>query len=163
MSADAALSLEQLITSRKKLEHLLGSRADVDDVMQTVRAKLVTLDTEPGPAYLHTMLRNAAVDKLRADTTRRNYEHAYAATASVVDASTPEDKLAGLQAIEALNAAIAELNPLSQEIFLRGCVDEQPRAEIAEALGLRLSTIEKRLAKAKRFCLARVRQHLKQG
>ena len=97
---------------------------------------------------------------MRAEATRRHYEAQYAAEADTVDHETPERRLAGLRALEALESAMAELGPVNRDIFVRAYLDEQPRAAIAEALGLRLSTVEKRLAKARRHCIARLRPHL---
>ena len=163
MSTDAILRRDSFTASRAQLRRWLSSTDDADDVMQTVGEKLLRFDVEPTSAYLVAMFRNAAVDAVRAETTRRKYEVQYAAEADTVDAETPERRLAGVQALEALQSAIDELSPVNREIFVRAYVDEEPRKTIADALGLRLSTVEKRLAKAKRHCLAQLQPHLDQS
>ena len=160
MSADALFTRDSLSAGRGQIKRWLSCPDDADDVAQTVGEKLLSFDSDPERGYIVAMFRSAAVDAVRAATTRRKYEVQYAEQAATVDHDTPERRLAGTQALEALQDAIAELGPLNQEIFVRAYVDDQPRAKIAEALGLRLSTIEKRLAKAKRHCLSRVGPHL---
>ncbi|MEM8814282.1 MAG: sigma-70 family RNA polymerase sigma factor [Pseudomonadota bacterium] len=160
MSIDAILTGDSLLAGRKQLRRWLGSTADADEVTQTVGEKLLKTGVKPNPAYLFTMYRNAAVDAIRAETTRREYEAEYARHAETVEQQTPERRLASTQALEALQSAVASLSPLNREIFVRAYVDDQPRAHIADALGLRLSTVEKRLAKAKSHCMARIQHHL---
>lgn len=160
MSANAILGRDNISLGRARPRRWLGSAADADDIAQTVGEKLLKFDAEPSPAYLAAMFRSAHVDAVRAETTRRHYEAQYAAEADTVDHETPERRLAGLRALEALESAMAELGPVNRDIFVRAYLDEQPRAAIAEALGLRLSTVEKRLAKARRHCIARLRPHL---
>ena len=160
MSTDAILGRDSFMASRAQLRRWLSSTDDADDVMQTVGEKLLRFDAEPSSAYLAAMFRSAAVDAVRAEATRRKYEVQYATQAETVDHETPERRLAGVQALEALQSAVAELSPVNREIFVRAYVDEQPRAAIADALGLRLSTVEKRLAKAKRYCVTRLKPHL---
>lgn len=162
MSTDAILRRDSFITGRAQLRRWLSSTDDADDVIQTVGEKLLRFDAEPTAAYLAAMFRSAAVDAVRAETTRRKYEVRYAAEADSVDAETPERRLAGIQALEALQSAVDDLSPVNREIFIRAYVDETPRKAIADALGLRLSTVEKRLAKAKRHCLAALQPHLDQ-
>lgn len=162
MSANAILGRDNISLGRARPGRWLGSAADADDIAQTVGEKLLKFDAEPSPAYLAAMFRSAAVDAVRAEATRRHYEAQYAAEADTdtVDHETPERRLAGLRALEALESAMAELGPVNRDIFVRAYLDDQPRAAIAEALGLRLSTVEKRLAKARRHCIARLRPHL---
>ena len=160
MSTNAVLIRDHLIAGRTQLKRRLGSTDDADDVVQRVGEKLLRSGAMPSRPYLLAMLRNAAVDAVRAETTRRAYEEAYATQADTVDHETPERRLESVQALEALQSAIADLSPVNQEIFVRAYIDDQPRTEIAAALGLRLSTVEKRLAKAKRRCLAQIQSHL---
>ena len=160
MSPDAIFTRYNLSVSQTRLRRWLGSQDAADEAIQTVGEKLLRSGAKPSPAYLFAMFRSAAVDTFRAETTRREYEAEYALQAETVDHQTPERRLAGVKAVEALQSAIAELSPVNREIFLRAYVDDQPRAEIAAALGLRLSTVEKRLARARRHCLAQTRPYL---
>ena len=163
MSTDAILTHDSLSASRARLRRWLGSTDNADDVIQTVGEKLLRSDAKPCGAYLLAMYRSAAIDVLRAETTRRQYEEQYGEQADTVENETPERRLASVQALEALQSAIARLSPVNQEIFVRAYVDGQRRADIAGALGLRLSTVEKRLAKAKRHCLEQIQPHLDSG
>ncbi|MEM8768057.1 MAG: sigma-70 family RNA polymerase sigma factor [Pseudomonadota bacterium] len=160
MSADTTLNSANLTPGRSLLTRLFGSEDIADEAVQAVGEKLAKSGDNPSPAYLTTMLRNAAVDTLRAENTRQGYEARFALETSYEDSHSPEAELSLGEMIDALQAGFDSLTPLSQEIFVRAYLDEQPRAEIANALGIKLSTVEKRLGKAKRHCLHYLREHL---
>ena len=153
---DSLLLSEDL---KQKLGQWLTTH-DAEDVLQIVAEKLWRLPREHSGPYLSRTLRNAAVDRQRSSRTRRKYEAAFGAQLSVVDERSPERVVEAIQAIEALQCAVAELKPLNQEIFLRCCVEGHPQTAVAASLGLHVSTVEKRLAKARRHCFDRIRHHL---
>lgn len=138
----------------------MGEIAFSDDALQTVREKLLRSGARPDASYAATMLRNAAIDGFRAERTRREYEARYAHQAHQEDSLGPEASLHGEQALAALYRALEELSALNREIFIRACIDGEPRKHIARILGLKLPTIEKRLAAAKRHCLERLAPYL---
>ncbi|MEM1191460.1 MAG: sigma-70 family RNA polymerase sigma factor [Pseudomonadota bacterium] len=160
MTARTILTSASVLMYGERLRRRLGDTPDVEDAIQNVGEKLVRSELKPDAPYLVTMLRNAAIDTLRAEQTRRKYEGAYAEHRGAEDALSPENASAALQSMDALHRALDDLSPVNREIFLRAYVDGQPRAQIAEILGLRLPTIEKRLAKAKRHCLERLAPYL---
>ncbi|MEM8563973.1 MAG: RNA polymerase sigma factor [Pseudomonadota bacterium] len=145
-----------LLAHRPKLQRLVGSRELADESMQAVSEKLAKADTVPSDGYLFAMLRNAAIDSVRAQATRCEYEQAFAEQASTVEHLDPERMLAGQQALMALQQAINELNSIDQELFVRAYIEQCPRADIATEFNLKLSTVEKRLAKARRYCLRQI-------
>ncbi|MEM1176026.1 MAG: sigma-70 family RNA polymerase sigma factor [Pseudomonadota bacterium] len=153
------LTLE-LIADRGRLRRSVGSFRDSDDAIQTVSERLLNADREPDAAYLTAAVRNAAVDRYRAETTRKKYEEQFAAFSDTTDRLTPEVRAEGAEALTALQQAIDELEPVNREIFVRALVYDEPRASIAHSLGLKLPTIEKRLAKSRRYCFDRVRPHI---
>ncbi|MEM1412955.1 MAG: sigma-70 family RNA polymerase sigma factor [Pseudomonadota bacterium] len=159
MTADTLLTRDILLETRSWLTRWLGSPSEAEDVIQSVGAKLASRDEAPSKAYLSAMFRTAAIDAVRASRTRRGYESTFASEAECVELKTPERHAAAEQALQALEGALRSLGRLDREIFLRAHVSEQSRKEIADALGLKLSTIEKRLARARRHCLAYLAPH----
>ncbi|MEM8661953.1 MAG: hypothetical protein AAGF35_13800, partial [Pseudomonadota bacterium] len=100
-----------------------------DETIQTVSEKLAKADAVPSDGYLFAMLRNAAIDSVRAQATRREYEQAFAEQASTVEHVGPERLLAGQQALVALQQAINSLNSIDQELFVRAYIELKLRAE----------------------------------
>lgn len=156
MTTDVLSVWSSLLAHRSRLQRLVGSPELADETMQAVSEKLAKADAVPSDGYLFAMLRNAAIDTVRAQATRREYEQAFAEQASTVDQAGPERLLAGRQALVALQQAINALNAIDQELFVRAYIEQCPRAEIAAELNLKLSTVEKRLAKARRYCLLQI-------
>lgn len=152
--------LESLLGRGRQLRLGVGDSAAIDDAVQTVGEKLLRSGARPDAPYITTMVRNATIDDLRAETTRRAYESSFAQHAGALVGVGPEESLYGEQALEALYRALDELTALNREIFIRAYIDGEPRAQIARILGLKLSTIEKRLAQAKRHCLKRLTPYL---
>ncbi|MEM6486304.1 MAG: sigma-70 family RNA polymerase sigma factor [Pseudomonadota bacterium] len=145
---------------RKALTRWLTRAEDVDDVLQTVGEKLLRANSPTEPAYLNRMYRNAAIDLIRAESTRHRYEQSHAIEHQLVEQRTPDRTHAGQQAVTVLDRALSELSPLNRDIFLRAYLYDQPRDAIARELGLHKSAVEKRLAKAKLHCYEIVKPHL---
>lgn len=137
-----------------------GAPEDAQDASQVVAEKLIHSAEVPNESYVASMFRNAAIDRLRAEATRRSYEGEFASHSALIDETSPERQLAASRALQALQSAVTQLSPLDQEIFLRAYLHGQLRADIADDLRLSVSTVEKRLAKSKQRCLERVREHL---
>lgn len=129
---------------------------DSRDVVQNVAEKLLKLDLAPTKSYVRRMLQNAAIDEHRARIVRTKNEDAYAHLYMDADERTPERTAQWSQALGELEKAIGELDPISEEIFFLCAVEGHTQTKAASELGLSLSTIEKRLAKAKRHCYQRI-------
>lgn len=149
--------MQGLLGDRSSLRRSVSSYRDADDAIQIVSERLLSADREPDPAYLKAAVRNAAVDRYRAETTRKRYEDQFAVQSDTADRLSPDVLAEGAEALTALQRAIDELEPVNREIFIRALVYDEPRASIAAGLGLKLPTIEKRLAKSRRHCFDRVR------
>lgn len=160
MSSDVPFFEEKLFDRHGQLERWLGSVEAADDAIQSVAEKIVKSGDRPNASYLAAMLRNAAVDRVRSEMRRRGYEEAFASAAETVDDRSPDRLVAGTQALEALRGAIGRLSPTDRKIFVLACLEAKPRSEIAAVVGLKLSTVEKRLAKAKASCYRQVKDHL---
>ncbi|MEM7361157.1 MAG: sigma-70 family RNA polymerase sigma factor [Pseudomonadota bacterium] len=155
MSRNLPINAEDLLLDIDQL-FWLGSDDQIDESVQTVAEKLLRSGMKPGRAYAMTMLRNANIDKIRAENTRRSYEANFADEAVSVDERSAEFHVANREAITALQKAVGELSALKQEIFVRAFIQGQTRSAIASDLGLSLSNIEKKLSSVRRHCMDRL-------
>lgn len=146
--------------SYKQLEQLAKGARVVDDALHNVLENLLTKSRPTHPGYVKKSVKNASVDLWRASQRRGSYESAFALTAPREDLSTPAQSLTVSRAIESLIEFVGGLSALDQELFERFFLDDQSTKHISELLGLHNSTIEKRVAKLKRRCLALLQEHL---
>ena len=158
-------SLEQTLEAlnhhdvRAFLTKLVGAGDQVDDVLQVVAEKL--LKNPPPPArnlraFLFSTVRNAAIDTIRSESRRDERQRGYGLAAAT--ATDPlEDIIESEQVLDRLNAAVKELPLLTQSVFLDHYVLGYSQREIAASYKLHVSTIEKRLALARRHCCARLK------
>ncbi|MEM9620673.1 MAG: sigma-70 family RNA polymerase sigma factor [Pseudomonadota bacterium] len=163
MSSDATITPQTMLLNRqlaKSVRRWVRHDFDADEVMQTVIAKMLDAQIAPSQQYVSRMLRNAAIDMSRSQQVRESNEGAYACLQNNVDYPSPEDTLQWQQAIDCLLEAVMELGPVSQEIFFLCTVEGYTQSAAAESMGVSLSTVEKRLAKAKRHCFKRVRHFI---
>ena len=159
-AAQAAATLGLNDNLKRSMQRRLANPADAEDVLQIVAEKLLRTRRHSDGAYLTRTVQNAATDQTRAERTRKDYEDACAEQSLRIDERSPDRIVEAIEAVAALQQAVCELKPLCQEIFVRCCVEGQSQPAVAEAFGLHLSTVEKRLAKARRHCFNRVRQYL---
>ncbi|MEM1144622.1 MAG: sigma factor-like helix-turn-helix DNA-binding protein, partial [Pseudomonadota bacterium] len=96
----------------------------------------------------------------RAKQVRESNEDAFARLIEGNTASSAEEAVHWTQAVDTFEATLNQLNPITREIFVRCALDDEPRLEVAKSLGLHVSTVEKRLAKARRSCFEAIREFL---
>ncbi|MEM7277951.1 MAG: sigma-70 family RNA polymerase sigma factor [Pseudomonadota bacterium] len=145
---------------RRYVETILGAADRVDDVMQNVAERLLLNPPHArNPRGLvMSAVRNAAIDERRAAKRRRQREQDYAFAHD--QPNSVEAHIDFEQIVEALDRALRELPLLTQALFYAHYVSGCPQHELSSEYGLHLSTIEKRLAKARSHCrrrLARIR------
>ncbi|MEM6775525.1 MAG: RNA polymerase sigma factor [Pseudomonadota bacterium] len=136
---------------------ITGCAERADDVLQAVAEKFLR---EPPPArnlraFIFSSARNAAIDELRATERRGHREQAYATRHEAEEASM-EVQLDKVRGLERLQSALAELPLLTQSMFQDYYVRGLSQRDIAARLGLHVSTVEKRLSKARRHCYRRL-------
>lgn len=141
---------------------LLKAPDAVDDVLQNVAENLLKHPKAPDKPehYLFRSARNCAIDHLRSHNTREDYEAQCMHSAESHDAHSPERIVEGEQALACLENALSELPLLSQQIFIMFNVEGKSQKDIARHFDLHLSTVEKRLAKAKAHCFEHIFAHL---
>ena len=142
------------------LRRRLGCSEAANDVFQTLSEHIVSTSlssvvTNP-KAYLFKAAANVAHSYDRAATTRLHYEAAAAADASSMDVRGPERILAGRDALQTVEQALAELPPLTQRVFVAFRLQDMNQRDIAARYGVSLSTVEKHIAKAVKHCHQRL-------
>ncbi len=110
-------------------------------------------------AYLFQIAHNLAIDHFRRQKRRPTVLmppedlHLHADEAPGAEQAT-----AGRQRLDRLAKAVAELPPLTQEIFRRNRLQGLTYAEVARQLGISESSVQKRLARALAHAMRRRRE-----
>lgn len=140
--------LMRLMTAR------LGSAADAEDIMQDLWLKLETLQDVPltnPEAYLFRVTANLAADR-RLSMARANARDGLWLSAQPEEAEYPDAEAVlivreRLRQVEAVIAAMPERMGAALRMFR---IEKKPQKEIALALGITVSGVEKLLKRANR-------------
>lgn len=160
--------LEQLFTEhsaalRAFLAARLGSRDDLDDLVQEVYLKVAGIEelservaSNRGSfrAYLFTVGHNLVYDLWR----RRSLHHAYTREQRdmeqhSVNEATPDTILAAREELALVKREIMTMPPVWQQVFLLNRVELMSYREIAEQMNISVKQVEKYMSKS----LARIR------
>lgn len=160
-----------LATLRQQEDSLLyfltskvGCRDTAADLFQQLAEKLLRKEqpsdkpVDNETAYLYRAARNEVISHFRSEQSRARYEQDYMETSASNDSYNVEEAALARQKVQQLNTTLKQLPPLTQEIFWRYRIDGQRQKDIAEALDVSLSTVEKHLANAS----STMRQSLRQ-
>lgn len=144
-----------------------GAGDDAEDVIQEMWMKLEAKDlgpvADPLP-YLYRMANNLMLDRYRSATRRERREQDWAEGAGGVMADPSEDlavdeRMILAQRLREAEKVLRELGPRVELVFRRFRLEGVGQRQIAEDLGVSLTTVEKDLQKAYRAMLA-LRQRL---
>jgi len=144
-----------------------GAGDDAEDVMQEMWMKLEAKDlgpvADPLP-YLYRMANNLMLDRYRSATRRERREQDWAEGAGGVMADPSEDlsvdeRMILTERLREAERVLRELGPRVELVFRRFRIEGVGQRQIAEDLGVSLTTVEKDLQKAYRAMLA-LRQRL---
>ena len=129
--------------------HYLDDTQTVEDVVQDAFVRLMQSDEQPRNvrAWLYTAVRNRAVDTLR----RRNPLLTDVAPQDLEGLISDEEAQERSQREAELWTLIDALPPRCREVLLMAKRDGMTYAEIAEALGISVKTVEKHMSKALRL------------
>jgi len=143
---------------RRYLARLLGNTAEAQDVAHDayvrVYPKVNDRSARSPEAVLYTTARRLAINRLR----RRQIAPVVPAPVNLETAASTAPGVAqqvmARQELEQLEAAIAQLPAGCRQVLLLRKIDLLPHREIADRLGLALSTVEKQHARALRLLRA---------
>jgi len=166
MMADAEPDFDQLNrTYRPALMayflRRLRNHAEAEDMTQDVFVRLARSDRSAmrsAQAYIFQIAANLLRDRARREKHRFEYRSELQSQDGLgVDTIDPDRILANQQAVSALAIALADLPDLTRRIFICHRLEAISRPAIAEAFSLSESAVDRHLAKAMAFLIARVR------
>ena len=138
----------------------MGSSADAEDLMQDMWLRLSRAETGPvgNPrAYLFRMALNIANDLVRERSRRRVRDTAWSDSAiserggiAIDETPSAEQMLIDKRELAQLQQIIHALPDRARDVFCRHRLSEQSHGEIAAALGISKSAVEKHMANAMR-------------
>ena len=137
------------------LRHKLGNACDAADIAQDTFMRILTRQqpvrlNEPR-AYLSTIAQGLVIDHWR----RRELERAWLETLASLpapEAPAPETRLIFLEALIEIDRLLDSLRPRVRTVFLLAQLDGLTCPQIAERLGVSLSTVERYITQALRGC-----------
>lgn len=154
MSQDdpGALSHRYRLPLVRFFERRLHNRADAEDLAQEVLLRLARQRTRianPRPAYIFLAARSVLLDKVRKDRLQLRYvTDSQPGDESIVDVPSAERVYSARERVERVNYLIARLTPRTRQVFVMHRIDGLTYSEIAQALGIALSTVEKHMIAA---------------
>ncbi|HPE31780.1 MAG TPA: sigma-70 family RNA polymerase sigma factor [Parvularculaceae bacterium] len=161
-SAVAAAFGQYRTVLRKLIERRLNRRSDAEDVLQETFALVFEAEKKQRIDHPKSYLYRTAANLVARENSRvSNKLVRYMDDFEDCDLSSNEpsafDHVAGKQELEAFRRAIATLSPQCQKVFILRKVHGLSHQEIADRLGLSVSTTSKHLAKALERCDAYMR------
>lgn len=166
MTAAADLDLDQLNrTYRPALMAFflrrLHNHAEAEDMTQDVFVRLARADCSQmrsAEAYIFQIAANLLRDRARREKYRLDYRGELMADEAVgVDPLDPSRIVGGQEALTVLAESLADLPELTRRIFICHRLEAISRRDIASAFRLSESAVDRHLAKALAFLIARVR------
>jgi len=141
-----------IITSREEAEELVQ-----ETYLRVMRRSQVTSFEFSARNYLFETATNLARDHIRRGRHRRHDSlNLTADELPGTDQQQPDRQLAWDQAIAALRSGIADMSPLTREIFIMARLREMKYAEIARALNIGVRTVERKMSEALALLAERV-------
>jgi RNA polymerase sigma-70 factor (ECF subfamily) len=146
------------VSERVRLEKLAGrriGRANAADVVQDVFTILWTRAREQvslTPSYLSRATQFTAISHFRAEQRRQRLINGLTEEQYAQPVLPPDQIVAARQELERLQLAIADLPERTRQVFLLNRVHACTYDEIAVALDISYSTVEREIAKAILAC-----------
>lgn len=141
-----------------------ASRDEATDMAQEVYCRLAgragVAALEYPKAFLFRTAGNILKDRARQQRAHHTLEHVPLDSQSVclIDNAAPQEQLVSeQQELALLRAAILELSPRCQQVFLLHRLGNMAYPEIARHCGISVSMVEKHISKALAICRAKVR------
>ncbi len=155
LSAVATLYTEHNRWLQGWLRKKVGNAFDAADLAQSTFLKVLTarqtLDLQEPRAYLTTIARNLLINQVRRRAIEQAYLDALAAMPEAV-APSPEARLLLLETLVEIDRRLGNLPALVKQAFLLAQLEGLNHSQIAEELGISVSTVKRHLAKAAMCC-----------
>ncbi len=131
-----------------------GSASEAEDIVQDIYLKIANVTERPDHpgAYLYRLGTNVMVDRARAQRRAAKRDDGYYRTLRVetragdaVDRPDPDAAIDARRALKRVTTAVRALPPQCRRVFLMHKIDGLSYAEVAQALGVSRSAIEKHM------------------
>ena len=157
MGAKSTTLLELFLAEHGKIIRLIGRivgcRETAEDLAQDVFVKLWgRMVTDQDRSLLFRTAQTVAIDHVRAQRVRTNYAQMATPERGPAKGIAPDTAAAARQELNLLLQALHVLPERTQRIFFLNRLDGLSYPEIAKALGVSVSTVEKEMIRALDSC-----------
>lgn len=138
---------------KRFFERRIRDRADAEDLAQEVLLRLArqhSLVRQTRPAYIFLTARSVLLDRVRRNRVREQgglHEN----DESQLEGPSAERVYLAQERVARVEKLLEELTPRAREVFMMHRVEGLAYTEIAQALGITMSTVEKHMSAALRF------------
>ncbi|OWJ95818.1 RNA polymerase subunit sigma-24 [Pseudomonas sp. A46] len=151
--------LRTFLSRRQQMETLVsrrvGCRATAADLVQDLFLRFWRRPTAPVEdlgTYLLRSAHNLAIDHLRSEGSRNRAESALLPEQQLAEPASPEAALEAGSQLRHVESALRELPERTRQIFLLNRIHGRTYGEIARAMGLTQSAVEKHMMRALEVC-----------
>jgi RNA polymerase sigma factor (sigma-70 family) len=155
--------VQVFVAQRARMERLVsrrvGCRATAADLVQELFLRFwrrPQVEVEALDTYLLRCAGNIAIDHLRSQGARERINDSLLAPHQDSHASEPEAALEAGSDLRRIEAALRELPERTRQIFLLNRIHGRTYADIARAMGLSQSAVEKHMMRALEACKASI-------
>lgn len=153
--------LAQRVSLLRTLERMVNNHSAAEDLLQETYLRVARALSERAIDHLEPFVfqtaRNLALDHLRSRRiqarTMLDDVPLYVVQSVAAPLSSAEDAAHAEQLLERLNISLSQLSPRQQQIFILSRLHGHSYLEIAEKLGVSLSTVQKELKLIMAICI----------
>lgn len=138
---------------KRFFERRLRHRADAEDLAQEVLLRLArqhSLVRQTRPAYIFLTARSVLLDRVRRNRVRERGD-LHESDDSALEVPSAERVYSAQERVERVEKLLEALTPRVRQVFMMHRVEGLAYTEIAQALGITMSTVEKHMSAALRF------------
>ena len=151
--APDALARQYREPLRRFFERRLRDRTEAEDLAQDVLLRLArqqSLGRHTRPAYIFLTARSVLLDRVRR-LRHREHESIEGYDESVLEAPSAERVYSAQERVQRVSKLMERLTPRAREVFTMHRIDGLSYTEIAQTLGITMSTVEKHMSAALKF------------
>lgn len=140
---------------RRQIGRRVGCAATACDLVQDIFLRLwerAPVRKGSDAAYLSRCARNAAIDHLRAEQTRRAFANGVLPEQYAAPPASPHEVLEARQGVRSIDATLAALPKQTRHVFLLNRIHGRSFVEIATAMGMSERMVAKHMARAVAAC-----------
>jgi RNA polymerase sigma factor (sigma-70 family) len=138
---------------KRFFERRLRDRAEAEDLAQEVLLRLTrqrSLVRQTRPAYIFLTARSVLLDKVRRNRVRERAD-VPGNDESALEVPSAERVYSAQERVRRVEQLLEALTPRARQVFMMHRIEGLAYTEIAQALGITMSTVEKHMTAALRF------------